>query len=123
VRQAQSASVMDALKRFLEHELARVSGKAEIAGVIRYALGHWDGLTRFLDDGRIELDTNIVERSMGPRRSPARTLSSLVMTTAPNWAVIASLIETANAQRYRSSSLARRCAHESRQSLTQRPPR
>src|SRR6516162_881823 len=23
----------------------------------RYALNHWDGLTRFLDDGRIELDT------------------------------------------------------------------
>ena len=33
---------------------------ATIAEDIRYALNHWDGLTRFLDDGRIELDSNIV---------------------------------------------------------------
>jgi transposase len=39
---------------------------ATIAEHIRYALNHWDGLTRFLDDGRIELDTNIVERSIRP---------------------------------------------------------
>ena len=37
-----------------------------IAEVIRYGLNHWDGLVRFLDDGRIELDTNIVERSIRP---------------------------------------------------------
>jgi transposase len=42
----------------------RVSGKAPIADAIRYALHHWEGLTRFLDDGRMELDTNIVERSI-----------------------------------------------------------
>jgi Transposase IS66 family len=29
---------------------------------LRYGLNHWEGLVRFLDDGRIELDTNIVER-------------------------------------------------------------
>jgi len=29
-------------------------------------LNHWDGLTCFLDDGRIELDTNVVERSIRP---------------------------------------------------------
>jgi transposase len=33
-------------------------------------LNHWDGLTRFLDDGRIELDTNIVERSIRPMVMP-----------------------------------------------------
>ena len=32
----------------------------------RLTLNHWDGLTRFLDDGRIELDTNIVERGIRP---------------------------------------------------------
>jgi hypothetical protein len=46
--------------------LARVSAKAMVAEDIRYALNHWDGLTRFLDDGRIELDTNVVERSIRP---------------------------------------------------------
>jgi len=33
---------------------------------INYALNHWDGLTLFLDDGRVEVDTNTVERSMRP---------------------------------------------------------
>jgi hypothetical protein len=37
-----------------------------LAQAIRYALNHWKGLIRFLDDGRFELDTNIVERAMRP---------------------------------------------------------
>ena len=41
-------------------------GKSVIAEAIRYRLNHWDELTRFLDDGRIELDTNIVERAICP---------------------------------------------------------
>ena len=57
---------MLALKAWFEQQLTRVSGKATTAEHIRYALNHWDGLTRFLDDGRIELDTNIVERSIRP---------------------------------------------------------
>ena len=57
---------MLALKTWFEQQLARVSAKATIAEDIRYALNHWDGLTQFLDDGRIELDTNIVERSIRP---------------------------------------------------------
>jgi transposase len=31
------------------------------------SLKHWEGLTRFLNDGRIDLDSNIVERSMRPQ--------------------------------------------------------
>jgi transposase len=65
-RQERSKPLVLALKTWLEQQLARVSGKATIAEDIRYALNHWDGLTRFLDDGRIELDTNIVERSIRP---------------------------------------------------------
>jgi len=65
-RQERSKPLVLALKPWLEQQLARVSAKATIAEDIRYALNHWDGLTRFLDDGRIELDTNIVERSIRP---------------------------------------------------------
>jgi hypothetical protein len=67
VRREQSAPHCYALKRFLEKQLGRVSAKAPIAQAIRYALKHWEGLIRFLDDGRIDLDTNIVERSMRPQ--------------------------------------------------------
>jgi len=64
---ARSRPLIDALKMFFEHQLARLSGGSETARIIRYGLRHWDGLTRFLDDGCIELDTNIVERSMRPQ--------------------------------------------------------
>src|SRR5262249_18137097 len=66
MRQEKSKPLVLALKAWLEQQLTHVSGKATIAEDIRYALNHWDGLTRFLDDGRIELDTNIVERSIRP---------------------------------------------------------
>jgi transposase len=33
---------------------------------MRYALNHWNGLIRYLDDGRLEMDTNTVERAMRP---------------------------------------------------------
>ena len=66
-RQARSRPLVDALRIFFEHQLARLSGGSDTARIIRYGLRHWAGLTRFLDDGRIELDTNIVERSMRPQ--------------------------------------------------------
>ena len=64
---------MLALKAWFEQRLARVSAKSVIAEAIRYALHHWDGLTRFLDDGRIELDNNVVERGIRPILSPDQT--------------------------------------------------
>src|SRR5207245_2975307 len=83
------------LKRWFEQQLARVSGKYLIAEAIRYGLNHWDGLARFLDDGRIELDTNIVERSIRPMvLNRKNALFAGHDQGAENWACIASLIET-----------------------------
>jgi transposase len=95
VRQDQSKPLVASLKTWLEHQLTRVSAKAKIADEIRYGLNHWDGLTRFLEDGRIELDTNIVERGIRPivlnRKNALFAGHDL---GAENWACIASLIET-----------------------------
>jgi hypothetical protein len=33
---------------------------------LRHALSRWNGLSRFLDDGRIEIDSNVVERTIRP---------------------------------------------------------
>jgi transposase len=66
VRQDKSKPLVASLKAWFEQQLARVSVKAKIADEIRYGLNHWDGLTRFPDDGWIELDTNIVERGIRP---------------------------------------------------------
>jgi transposase len=84
-----------ALTACFEQRLARISSKAKIAEHLRYALNRWDGLTRFLDDRRIELDTNIVERSIRPLvLNRKNSLFAGHDHGAENWACIASLIET-----------------------------
>jgi hypothetical protein len=98
-RQAESVTLVRAFRTFIEQQLQRISGKAPIADAIRYGLNHWNGLTRFLDDGRIELDTNIVERSMRPQ---ALTRKNALFAGhddgAQNWAILASLIESCKLQ-------------------------
>jgi len=54
------------IKLWLDARLGEVSQKSGLAEAIRYALSHWEGLTRFLSDGRIEIDSNTVERTMRP---------------------------------------------------------
>src|SRR5439155_6590085 len=49
---------VDAMKKWLEGELSRVSAKSILAEAIRYALRHWKGLGLFLKDGRVEIDSN-----------------------------------------------------------------
>jgi hypothetical protein len=62
---------------------------------IRYLLSRWEGLTRFLDDGRIEIDSNVVERSIRPL-APNRKNALFAGSDGggEHWAIIASLIET-----------------------------
>jgi hypothetical protein len=66
VRQARSKPVTDALKPWLEMSLAKVPKGSELGEALAYGLNHWDGLVQFLDDGRIEIDSNTVERSIRP---------------------------------------------------------
>lgn len=44
--------------------VGRVSAKSEIAAVIGYSLTRWKALTRYVDDGRIEIDNNAAERAL-----------------------------------------------------------
>ena len=64
IRQLNSRPKLDELKRFFETTLARVSRKSDLAGAIGYALTRWTALTRFVDDGRIEIDNNAAERAL-----------------------------------------------------------
>jgi transposase len=59
VRQERSKPIVEALHAWLTIQLGRVSGRSTLAEAIRYALRHWTGLVLFLDDGRVELDTNV----------------------------------------------------------------
>jgi transposase len=65
-RQSRSKPIVDALRIWLEQQLPRISGRSTLTEAMRYALARWEGLTRFLHDGRIELDTNPVERAIRP---------------------------------------------------------
>ena len=76
VRQERSRPVVEAMHAWLTAQLGRVSGKSGLAEAIRYALRHWDGLVLFLDDGRLELDTNTVERAIRPIALGARIACS-----------------------------------------------
>ena len=71
------------------------SARRPLADAIRYALSRWQGLTRFIDDGRIELDNNTVERSIrGIKLSRKNALCAGSDGGAEHWAAVASLVET-----------------------------
>src|SRR5829696_4420870 len=95
VRQARSRPLVEAFEPWLREKLALVSQKSRLAEAIRYALSRWTGLGLFLTDGRIELDTNVVERSMRPLAlNRKNALFAGSDGGAAHWAVIASLIKT-----------------------------
>ncbi|TNE30076.1 IS66 family transposase [Sphingobium sp. CFD-2] len=94
MRAEHSRVAVDDLKLYLEARLRQVSAKSKLADAIRYALSRWDGLSRFLDDGRVDLDTNIVERSIRPLAlNRKNALFAGSDEGGDNWAVIATLIE------------------------------
>ncbi len=95
VRHEQSRPIVDDLHTWLNAQRGKVPGRSRIAEAIRYALKLWPGLVRYLDDGRIEIDSNSVERSIRPialNRKNALFAGSDQGGT--HWGVIASLIET-----------------------------
>ncbi len=96
VRQAQSRPRVETLKAFFDENLKRVSGKSKMAEALRYAISHWQGLTLFLDDGRIEIDSNTVERAIRPvALNRKNALFAGHDRGAVHWGIVASLIETA----------------------------
>jgi hypothetical protein len=95
VRQARSRPIVEAMRTWLSQQLELISGRSELAKAIRYSLNHWEGLIRFLDDGRLELDTNTVERAMRPIALGRRNhLFAGADSGARHWAVVVSLLET-----------------------------
>jgi transposase len=99
-RQEKSRPILHLLETWLREKLALISQKTKLAEAIRYALSRWDGLKRFLDDGRIEIDSNIVERAIRPiALNRKNALFAGSDGGAENWAIVASLIETCKLNR------------------------
>ena len=64
VRNQQARPLLESLKQWLEATLGKLSRKSDTALAVRYALGRWEALLRYLDDGGIEIDNNAAERAL-----------------------------------------------------------
>jgi transposase len=94
-RREYSAPIVAALRPWLEKQLSMISASSRLATDIRYALDYWIGLTRFLEDGRLELDTNPVENAIRPvALTRKNALFAGHEVGAENWALLASIVAT-----------------------------
>jgi len=94
-RQERSRPLVEALEPWLREKLSLISQKIKLAEAIRYALSRWAGLCLFLEDGRVEIDSNTVERAIRPLTlNRKNALFAGSDGGAEHWATIASLIET-----------------------------
>jgi transposase len=64
IRNTRSRPLLASLKQWLEETLGKLSRKSDTALAVRYALGRWEALLRYCDDGRLEIDNNAAERSL-----------------------------------------------------------
>ena len=95
VRRAESRPLIDDLHAWFTVQLPKLPGRGPTAEAIRYAMNHWDGLKKFLEDGRIELDNNSIERAMRPIcLSRKNSLFAGSDEGGANWSWLASLVET-----------------------------
>jgi transposase len=64
IRNTRSRPLLESLKQWFEETLGKLSRKSDTALAVRYALGRWEALMRYCDDGRLEIDNNAAERSL-----------------------------------------------------------
>ena len=94
-RQERSAPLVADMQVWLTHNRARVAAKSPLGEALAYITKYWDGLQLLLTDGRIEIDSNTVERTIRPiALNRKNALFAGHDAGAENWATIASLIET-----------------------------
>ena len=96
VRDQRSRPLVAALKQFLDAEFSRILAGSALADGIRHALTRWPALCLFLDDSRVDLDNNPVERAIRPIALGRKNhLFAGSDGGADRWAIVCSLIETA----------------------------
>ena len=94
VRREKSRPLVADLEIWMRQQRALLSSNNDTARAINYLLNRWAAFTRFLDDGRIELDNNAVERAMRPiALNRKNSLFAGSDEGAHHWAILATLIE------------------------------
>jgi transposase len=95
VRGERTAPLVKNFRQWLLETKAQIMKGSYLEDAIDYALDHWDGLTRFLNDGHVEIDSNTVERALRPLcLTRKNSLFAGNDGGAESWAVTASIIET-----------------------------
>lgn len=64
VRQEQSRPLVDALRAVIDDALRRLSPRSELATACRYGVKLWPALTRFIDNGQLEIDNGVAEHAL-----------------------------------------------------------
>jgi transposase len=64
VRNERSRPLLESMKKWFEETIGKLSRKSDTTKAIRYALVRWDALTRYCDDGHLEIDNNAAERAL-----------------------------------------------------------
>ncbi|MET3757064.1 hypothetical protein ABID08_004443 [Rhizobium binae] len=94
-RRERSAPLVADMQTWLMHHGARVATKSPLGEALAHIAKYWEGLQFHLADGRIEIDNNSVERTIGPiALNRKNALFAGHDAGAENWATIASLIKT-----------------------------
>lgn len=94
-RKEKTAPKIATFKIWLDQARSQTSTKSPTGQALKYIAKYWDGLILFLNDGRIEIDNNTVERTIRPiALNRKNALFAGHETGAQNWAMLASLIET-----------------------------
>jgi len=95
IRQELSRPLVDEFFAWLKAQAARVSRKSDLGEAMAYMLKRQDGFRLFLEDGRVDIDSNLVENAI---RSPAMNRRNALFAGhdegGRNWARFASLIGT-----------------------------
>ena len=95
-RQQNAAPIVAELWTRWDHELTRIPGRSKLAEAIRYAMARRAELERFLHDGRLDIDTNTVERAIRPQTITRKNaLFAGSDGGGRTWATIATLLTTA----------------------------
>ena len=64
LRQAESKPIVDEFHKWLLHSKELVLPQSSLGKALQYSLKYWEGLTRFLNDGEIDIDNNATEREI-----------------------------------------------------------
>ena len=115
VRQELSRPLVDDFFAWLAAQAARVSRKSDLGKAMAYMLRRQDGFRIFLEDGRVDIDSNLVENAI---RSPAMNRRNALFAGhdegGRNWARFASLIGTCKMNGVDPQRLPARPVHQAR---------